>query len=246
MVYENKIFESTNASPKILSFKDICTMYGLEIIEFDNLNADEHIGNIAKEIIQNFISCLDILLFIQNALSQSYYDLKYSLRPPYTTSNLDCDYVLHKLVLTNLVEDFYYSSLSKSYRILINSKSDYDVKKILSIGLAYMLKEVNVKDVIFNCLFKQTDDRCIYADVVCQLKNKILLFNFEFASGLEKNIPSHNQQLKKLSDKILDSYSLTHKNVYQFFIVTSHCKSLLPPCERVTSVDEIPNIIEHL
>ncbi|MDE6789704.1 MAG: hypothetical protein K2J47_10365 [Ruminococcus sp.] len=246
MIYENKILKKADATNTLLSFNDICKMFGLEIIESNTPSIDDTVKCNAKEIIQHFNQCSDILLFIQSAISRSCYDLKYSLHPPYTTSNLDCEYILKKLVNTNLIEDFYYSSLSKSYRIDINSISDYDINNILCIGLCSLLNEVAATDIIFNSCFKLRDGEFIYADVACQFNNRILLFNFEIASGLEKDVASHSEQLKKLSDRIFQSYTVESKNIHKYFVVTTHCKTLLPSHKRIISVNDLLEWVNNL
>lgn len=106
MVFENKILKKAEAKSDIFSFNDICKMFGLELIESSTPTIDETIKSNAKEIIEHFTQCSDILLFLQSAISRPCYDLKYSLHPPFTTSNLDCEYILKKLINTGLIDDY--------------------------------------------------------------------------------------------------------------------------------------------
>lgn len=220
-------------------------MYGLEIIRFGTPNINDFIKSNAEEIIQHFNQCSDILLFIQSALAQSCYDLKYSLHPPYTTSKLDCEYILKKLVNTDLIKDFYYSSISKSYRIILNSISGYNIKTILYIGLSSLLEKISVTDIIFNSCFKTEEGKFISADLACLFNNKILLINFEIAVGLEKDVVSHSEQLKKMKDKLLKSYAFeNNSNICKYFVVTPDCKELLPSHKQIISFNDLIELIK--
>ncbi len=246
MIFENKILKKAVAASPPLQFSDLCKMFGLRMIGFNKFSADEAIKSNSREIIQHFNSCSDILLFIQSAISRSCYDLKYTLQPPYTTSNLDCEYILKKLINTGLINDFYYSSISKSYRIILNANSDYNINIILSIGLSSLLEEISATDITFNSFFKSDGGKVVYADIACRFNNRILLINFEIAAGLEKDVASHAEQLKKLTDKVIHSFTIENNNINKYFVVTSHCKELLPSHKRIISVDELIKLINEL
>ena len=246
MIYENKILKRAEATSTSLSFNDICKMNGFEIVECNPPHIDDDVKYNAKEILQHFNSCSDILLFIQSAISRSCYDLKYTLHPPYTSSNLDCEYVLKKLANINLVEDFFYSSLSKSYRIILNSLSEYNINSILCIGLCSLLDET-AKDITFNSCFKSEDGKFLYADLACRYDDRIILFSFEIASGLEKDVASHSEQLKKLTDKALQAHSFAiNRNIEKYFVVTPNCKTLLTKYDKIISVNHLLEMVHYL
>lgn len=246
MIYENKIFTNTNAKKIDLSVNDFFKMHDLELIEWSVPQIDVNIEHTAKEILNHFSQCSDILLFLQSAITHNSnsYDIIYKLHPPYTTSELDCDYILNKLATINIINDFFLSSLSHSYRIIINARSKYDIKSLIKIVIYSLLKEQGVNDIFFNNHIK-SGNRYFNADLTC-ICHKIILFEIAIASGLEKDVASHSDQLTKLSQKILNSYT---RNPYisKFFIVTENCKKLLPSSyECVVSIDEISEFIKRI
>ena len=245
MLFENKILKKAEATSEIFSFNDICKMFGLEIVESSIPTIDETIKSNSKEIIEHFTQCSDILLFLQSAVSHSCYDLKYSLHPPYTTSNLDCEYILKKLINTGLIDDFYYSSISKSYRIILNNTSEYSINTILCIGLLSILEQSGASDIIFNSCFKSSEGKFVYADIACRFNNRILLINFEIATGLERNVASHSEQLRKLTDRIIQSYAIESNNIRKYFVVTPHCKKLLPSHKQVISINDLIELLNN-
>lgn len=245
MTFENRILKKAEATSNVFSFNDICKILGLDFIKSTACAIDDSIKSNAKEILVHYSQCSDILLFIQSAISRSCYDLKYSLHPPYTTSKLDCEYVMKKLINAGLIDDFYYSSLSNSYRIIINSSSNYNLKQILCIGLSSLLEETPASDILLDSCFKSKDGKFIYADVACRFHNKILIFCFQISTGLEKDVTSHSEQLQKLINKVLQSYFIESSNIHVFFIVTPHCKEILSSYNRVVSVDDIIKIIDE-
>lgn len=239
MIFENKVLKNAEIKGTPLSFDDVCKMSGLEIVKSETLPPDDFIKSSAKKIIRHFEQCSDILLFIQSALSRSCFDLKYTLHPPYTTSRLDCEYILRELVNIGLAEDFFYSSISESYRITLDPKSDCNIGKILCIGLSSILEDMSADDIILNCRFRVGEGKFICADVACRFNNEILLVSFEIATGLEKDVVSHSEQLKRLADKVLRSYVVESNNVLRYFVVTANCKKLLPSHKRIISVGEL-------
>jgi len=246
MIYENKILKKANSASADLSFNDYCKMSGIEMIQSDVPCIEKDVEQNAKEILKHFSQCSDILLFIQSALSHSSSELRYNLHPPYTTSSLDCDFILKKLARVKLLDDFYFSSLSESYIIFLNPSSEYNLNNILSFALCSLLKDASADDISINSCVKYKNDEFFFADVVCRSLNKKLLFNFEIASGLEKDVSSHSDQLKRLSDKILKSYIIENHSINTFFIVTPHCRSLLPPHNRIISIDDIFDFIRNI
>lgn len=246
MIFENKILKRAEVTSTSLSFSDICKMNGLEIVECSPPHIDADVKNNAKEVLQHFNSCSDILLFIQSAVSRSCYDLKYTLHPPYTSSNLDCEYVLKKLANIKLVEDFFYSSLSKSYRIILNSSSEYSINSILCVGLCSLLDE-SANDITFNSCFKSEDGKFLYADLACRYDDKITLFSFEIATGLEKDVASHSEQLRKLTDKALQARAFAiNRNIEKYFVVTPNCKTLLTKHDKIISVNHLLEMVSYL
>ena len=245
MVFENKILKKAETTSKIFSFNDICKMFGLEIIKSNIPTIDETIKSNSKEIIEHFTQCSDILLFLQSAASRPYYEVKYSLHPPYTTSNLDCEYILKKLINTGLIDDYYYSLISKSYRIMLNTTSKYNINTLLCIGLSSLLEEATATDIVFNSCFRSSDGKFIYADIACRFNDRILLISFEIATGLERDVASHSEQLKRLTDKILQSYTIESNNIRKYFVVTSHCKELLPSHKCVVSVSDLIKFLNN-
>ena len=246
MLYENRILKMANSEPINLSLEDHFKIFGYEIIASNTPKFNDSIKKNAIEILKHFSQCSDILLFIQSALSRESFNLKYSLSPPYTTSNLDCDYILKKLVDVNLLNDYFFSSVSKSYRIDVKKSTEHNLNSILCIGLFSLLTDLSIKDILINACIKKKSGEYIAADLVCSVKNKILLFNFELASGLEKDVTCHSKQLRRLSNKVLQTYTIENSNIKELFIVSQHCKTLLPEYNCVIPINNIAEYINQI
>lgn len=245
MIFENKVLEKAKPND-LFTFEDLCKYNKIDVVKKRNPTEDNNLIQNAKEILIHSSDSLDLLLFIQSAIYQNSNDLKYTLYPPSTTSILDCDYMLKKLIDCNILQDVFFSQYTKSYRIVLHSPLEHNIKEILSIGLCCLLEEAGVSEIYVDGCLKCTDGSLLNTDLICRVNDNIMLFKFEIAAGLTYSVPFHEAQMHRFIERVTQFSDINSEHVHTYFIISDHTKKILPFSKQVIGLSDLPELINSL
>lgn len=249
MIYENKLFNYSSQNCNNVSAEDFCNIYGFPLTSYKLIGQFKKSTVIISEIIfKNYIRFSNLLNFISSAICHSEYIVKYTLSPPFTTSKNDCEALLELLYNIKVLNEFYYSSISKSFLIYVNSDNSITISDLVNLGLSASLRRMcdENAEILFNVTYESNDIKK-QTDVLLRKNEKIFLFNVECAAGLESDIDTHDNQLKKLKNKVMKSeYIENQRNIKEFFVVTPHTSLLLPYFESIVTIDNVVEVISKM
>lgn len=248
MIFENRYFPRvTIDNEDSISLQEFCKWNDIEIVEaHDIMEVNSSILELSQKLLLGYMRYSDLMTFLSVALTKKEKHLRYILKPPYTTSKLDCEYVLNLFVNSNILTDVSYSSISKSYWIETNLENEYSMRDILNIGLcSYIVSLRNSYSCIKYSVKINISGNEEYASVVLLCENKLIIIAIENAIGLESEISSHLKQLERLKKKIFKARQV-FCDIEDIYIVTPYVSRLLPSTPKIITIDQIKDIEIHL